>query len=47
MEIAALKKKYGGVLRYVFVKHLHKRGGRMGSGAIHSDARYKSSAKTA
>ncbi|WP_255551490.1 GNAT family N-acetyltransferase [Sporosarcina sp. E16_8] len=26
MEIAALKKKYGGVLRYVFMKHLHKEG---------------------
>lgn len=26
MEIAALKKKYGGVLRYVFIKHLHKEG---------------------
>ncbi len=26
MEIAALKKKYGGVLRYVFVKHIHKVG---------------------
>lgn len=26
MEIAALKKKYGGLLRYVFVKHLHKEG---------------------
>lgn len=24
MEIAALKEKYGGVLRYVFVKHLHE-----------------------
>ncbi|MER2090258.1 MAG: GNAT family N-acetyltransferase [Sporosarcina sp.] len=26
MEIAALKKKYGGLLRYVFVKHLHIEG---------------------
>ena len=26
MEIAALKEKYGGVLRYVFVKHLHEAG---------------------
>ncbi len=24
MEIAALKRKYGGLLRYVFVKHLHE-----------------------
>ena len=26
MEIAALKQKYGGLLRYVFVKHLHEKG---------------------
>jgi hypothetical protein len=26
MEIAALKKKYGGMLRYIFVKHLHEDG---------------------
>jgi len=26
MEIAALKLKYGGLLRYVFVKHLHEKG---------------------
>ena len=26
MEIAALKEKYGGMLRYVFVKHLHEEG---------------------
>ena len=26
MEIAALKRKYGGLLRYVFVKHLHEEG---------------------
>jgi hypothetical protein len=24
MEITAMKKKYGGVMRYVFVKHLHE-----------------------
>ncbi len=26
MEIAAMKKKYGGVMRYVFMKHLHEKG---------------------